>query len=655
MKLALALLLALAPVSEPPSVELLEPIGELDGTGRGPDHPARWESVRLRLRLRNRLGVAVDDVRIDLSLVEGLDRRHPVPGWSFRDLSLDQGLGARTTSEHRLEHPLPALRNAPPAASIAFDVDLRSYRVRTPSLELAFSLLASSAPADQRAALRSLERGYPRDVTERLREDLVHALETAPPRAPTATDALRLLLAVRGLGSLGLASEVPLLLELPERLDAEAWGRAVLALASRMVVASRPEDPRLEVLPRWARQVSTLLLVTARDALAEATREAILSMGMDALPHLIRATGPKASAAVRARAQRLLERLGRATPTAQALSGSLEHRRAAVRALGDVGSPDAVPALVACLSGPNRVAAAARSALVRIGAAAIGPMAETLGRDDDGPTRALLTELGQRHPRALRAVARLYRLPADRRTRPSEIVASVAERRAWERRIRLETEIRDAIEMGAEGAYRTAQDRLDAVRQEAPTLYNRHADPIARIYLARAEQLLDRGDYAAAIEVLASGRAVRALPEIDMRLTDARVALARGFIQLGRLDEADRALEAAPVGTRGDVMETRVRWLEAKTQRALRLNALGEATARVAELRRLAPTRPEVRRLGRRVFLASHWLELFVAALCGLGGLGAMAIGWRRTADRRRVERLTRALDGPPPSSSDLN
>lgn len=639
--LALRLTLVASPVSAGPRVELVDPSGQLDGSGHGPSSPSRWDRVRIRVKVRNHLDVRIDDVRLNLSLLDG---GTPIPGWTFQHLDAAVEVASQGTVTFLVRQELPPLRHAPPADAVAFRVELHSYRVSQPSLGLAFALLSSGAASDQRAALRSLAGAPPESIESRLRRELANELANLPRDAPTATDALQLLLAARAVGSMGLGSEVPSLLALPERLDREAWGRAVLDLASKMVLASGPDDPRLEVLPRWARQVSTLLLVTSRDALFEATRDAILSMGSRAVPALIRATGPDAPHGRRERAQRLLERLGRATPRAQALSGSVEDRVEAIRALGAIGKVEAVPALVECLSGSEKVARAARAALQRMGAVAVGPMAEMLGREGDGPTRALLVEQGRRHPRALAEVADLYRIRREGST-PSEVIRAVAERRAWERTVRLESEIRDAIALGAEGAYRAALDRLDSVRSEDPKVYRRHADPIARIYVARAEQLLERGDFQEAVVVLDAGWSIRPLPEIAMRLTDAQLALARGFTRLGLLGRAEKALEAAPLKQRSDVVEARLAWLNAQIDDALSRNALGEAGTLLERAHELADHPAELEALDRKMFIAKRWLELVVVFGLLLGATTIVVVSVYRRVERYHLEELTRALD----------
>jgi tetratricopeptide (TPR) repeat protein len=348
---------------------------------------------------------------------------------------------------------------------------------------------------------------------------------------------------------------------------------------------------------------------------------------------------------VRARARRLLERLGRGTPQAQVRAGSLAHRARVIRALGDTGDPAAIPALVDVLDGPEAVAEAAARALVTAGPAAIGPLVDALGSPDDAPARSALVRLGRAHPRALRARAAAEGVEVEGRPIPAAVVAELAAVRRATRARALEAEIADAMALGAAGAHRAALARLDEVYAKAPELYMRHADPIARLYVARAEKLLERGDYEAALRVLTDGESVRPLPEIAMRTTDARVALARGFLELGDLERAQEELEAAPVPRRADVLDARRAWLAAAARAALSNGRTGEARRYVDEARRLAPEDLGLRILDRRVALDEH-LAVVLAAALGLPAL-ALALGLvvRSRLERRRLERLAAALE----------
>lgn len=651
------MLAALALAASPAYVEVRSRAGALTGEG---GRTPRWDGLKLSLEVDNQLEVSVSDLIVDVALVEGgSEVPRPIPGWTFRDVALETPMPAEAVTVVDLVTPLPARRRSPPAVDLAYDVRIRAYRVDAPSLELAFRLLASSHASDQRAGLDSFSPApdWPSHRAPELADAIAEALAGLP-AAPSATDALRMLLAVRAAGALGSPRTVEGLLRLPDRLDREVWGRAVLELASQMVVASAPDDPRIRVLPRWARQVSTLLRVNARDAVAEVVREAILRIGARAVPALVRASGgagtpaPRRSRVTARRAARLLERMGRATPGQQLRLRDPEARRSVMAIFAATGRADAVPALVQVLVEANRSstrgeadALAAERALESLGPIAIPGLSETLGAADDA-VRPVLRRIGHRHPEALAAAARThFDFDPSPYPRVEDLVDAIAERSQFDRRSRLEGEIAEAMALGAKSAYRAALSRLDAVYAEDPELYLRNADPIARIYVALAETLLDRGDFTAALTVLAEGQSVRRLPEAEMRMTDAHVALARGYLSLGHLERAKQALHAAPVQSRADVIELRIDWYEDAANRALSAGQVGDARRFVDQARSLAPSRLGLRLLERRVSLAEHLSEALVLALTLPAMLLAVVLWVRRQLERRRVEALARALD----------
>lgn len=643
MELGLALALALT-AANAPYVEVRSSRGALDGPSGGPTGLPVWDGLALAVEVHNHLDVPVHSLILDIALVERLGTETvPIPGWSFRDVAVEATLSPAQSTVLELSRPLPARRRALSAESVAYDVSIRSYRVDRPNLRRAFRLLGSAHASDQRAALVSFEANRGPAPPEVL-DGLLGRLERLP-ASPSATDALRMLLAVRAAGALREARAVPTLLALPDRLDREVWGRAVLDLASRMVVASGPEDPRLLVLPRWARRVATLLRVNAKDAVEEATRDAVRRIGDPAVPALVRASAGRARPA--RRAAKILARMGRASPSLQLDLPSADDRQAIMQIFGLRKQTSAIPALVETLVSPrtSRDRSAAERALEAIGAPTLPALAEALGSTGDR-VRQLLRRLAARYPEALARLARSrFEFDPTPFRRPEALVDAIAERSLWDRRTRLENEIQDAIGLGASGAYRAAIERLDAVYDEDPELYLRNADPIARLYVARAEKLLERGDFDAALAALAEGRTVKPLPEIDMRMTDAHAALARGFLSIGHIDTARQHLDAIPVPGRADVTSLQADWYESATRTALSEGRIGEARRWVDRARSLTPDRIGVRLLDRRVMLAEHLAEVLVLTLSAPALALVLAIAVRRRMERWRLERLARDLD----------
>ncbi len=636
----LALVLA-SLAAEPPRVDVRAARAALEGST--PSQAPQWTGLDLTLNVTNRLPVAVRDLQVDVTLVVGPSAA-AVPGWTFRDTRVEGRVAAQSTVQLPLRINLPRRRHSPAAEDVRFEVEARSFRLDPPALALAVELLGSSAASDQRAALASFEPApwWSETTAARIASPLLLELDRAPDQ-PTAAAALRLLLAVRALGSLQRPEAVAPLLALPASVDKEAWGRAVLDLASRVVAGSDRDDPRIELLPRWARRIATLLGVNARDALDQAATDAILRIGDRAVPPLIGALGGPPERAARARS--LLEAMGRPTPKSQLAVEDRTVRRAVLEALGALSQPDVPPALVEALTGPD--ASFAERALLTQGPPALGPLAERLGGPRDARVRDALTAIGTMHPRALARVAAELGVPPRRGEPVPSIVGRLAAARAGERGARLHALVQDAIRLGAQGGYRTAIERIDRVRVEAPEVTERYADPIARLYVGRAEQLLDRGDYEAAIEVLAAGRAVRRLPEADMRLADARLALARGYLGLGDLDRAKEELDAVPI-PRADAARLGATWQIATARAALDEGRRAEARKAVERARALDRSRPELASLERRLWLIDN---LPVALTFGAGGpalLLAALLAARRRGEKATVEAAARAVDQVP-------
>lgn len=628
-----------APDAEGSRVRIVDSAGSLDGPrARGSEAPD-WDRARLALEVENRLEVPIRDLVLDIELLEmrsGVTQG--IPGWTFHGARVDVVIPPRAQASVRVDQALARQRHFPRAEDVVYEVSVSAYRVDAPSLPLALELLASPHPSDQRAALRSFERApdWPDDFVAMLGEHLERTIRNLPAH-PGPAEASKMLLAVRGLGTLERTEAVPSLLTLPERSDAEDWAKAVRELAHKILEASAADAPRLQLLPRWARRAATSLGVTARGVLAEVSRDALLRMNDAAIPALVRAARFADEAATRNRARRMLERLGRTTPRAQLAVRDHRLRLEIIRALGAVGDPSSAPALVELLDGSAETADVASQALEAIGPAALDAVVSAVGRSEDARARRVLLDLAEASPAAFRALVSREGLP--RQASLDLLVVALAARRAAARRQRLEAEIADAMALGAEGAYRAALERLDAVYADDPELYAQHADPIARLYVARAEQHLRKGDYTAALAALANGRSVRALPEIAQRATDARAALARGYLELGELERVEEELSAAPLGERGDIHALRAELMRREAESALASGNLARARKRVDAARALAPGLDGIAALDRRLLLSEHLSAVALLVALGLLGLFGVAVWARRHLERRRMER----------------
>jgi len=629
------LVCALSASAELPRVEVVDTRGRVDGPAVGTASSPRWDRVEVDLTLVNRLDHAAGDFELEVELV----RTHPIPtsipGWSFvvkRPALWIEGAGRSTIQVAR---ELPERREALPAAEINFRVRLTRYRVDAPDLPTAITLLGSASESDQRAALDSFEAER---LTRSERKAAVRRLASALdrlPRSPSASDALQLLFALRALGRLGASDQVPGLLTLPDRLDDEVWGRAVVDLAGRILRVQQPDEPRLEVLPSWAQKTSALLAMKAQDAVREAVRDAILRMGDAAVPGLMRVVHEDRDPELRERAWRLLVALGRPTVRSQLRLPTRGPELEAIGAAGDLHLEDAASALVELLNRESAlVRQAASDALVELGPAAIPALRARLGQPEDEA--------------AARLMVRIHRRPGGRMAgRPvADVRADVDRIRTRRRRLHVERVTRDieqALALGREGYATEAFRRLDAAFETDADLYMEFAEPIGDLYLDHARALHAAENYDAALEAARNGLSIRWRPELAAVAHRARVALVRGYLALGTWDRAWALLDGRAQDDESRELTVRVRAGEVRAALADGNRGLARALLDRARLR--SPDHPVLRALHHRML----WLENLPTALGvflgGGGALIALGIGLRRRWETVRMERLEAALD----------
>ncbi len=644
---ALLVLIAAAAADEGdrPYVEILESTGAVDGPAESNVGVPKWERVRMELRVENRLQVDVTGLELDIALVSAAKDDDPnvIPGWSFREELTDTLLDALDTAYVRITHQLPARRTSPPADEIAYRVRIVSYRMSSPDLETALRMLGSSRPADQRAALKSYDAEFADEERQRYSDELAIAIGTLP-ASPAASDALRLLFAVRALGTLGARRHVADLLYLPERLDDERWGRAVLDLAERMIDASEKDEPRLSVLPSWARNKSGFLTVRAEDALEDAVREAILRMGDAAVPALLLQSLQAPEPAVRSRAKRLLHALGRSTVRSQLTLRDRDSRRAVIDVLGRFASPEPVPALVELARGRDKeLAQAARAALRSIGPAAVEGIVEALGAPGDDEIRETLVAIGREHPRAILEIVQRYGVAIDKRDAEAVVERLYVHLRDA-RRARLVAEIEHALDAGRDGRYADCFARLDRVFEQDEALYMRYADAISEQYLARAERLLARGDYDAAVETLRAALTVQDTPEARALLSRARIALVRGYVALGELQRAQEVLASIEERTE-ERRDAEGLFLAASAKEAVRRGELSRARQLLDRARAIAPDDASLTLVDRRLMLSENISVVIALGLLVPAGILALVLWVRRRLESVRMQRLEKQID----------
>ncbi len=637
-----------AEVEDPPYVEILQDLGAIDGPADGPVAAPNWERVRLDLKIANRLAHEVRAVEIEVNLVHATVKEAAVPGWIFpHEIIEDTVLSPTTETYLRLSLALPPRRSSPPAEEIAYRVHIVSYRVHPPDLETSLRLLASSAPSDQRAALNSYALGKGQESLEiPAATELADSLSTLP-ASPTAPDALRMLFAVQALGALGAAEHVHTLLGLIEQLPRAPWGRAVLELATRMVAASHPDEPRLLVLPSWARSQSALLTVRAEDALEEALRDTLLRMGDAAVPGLLLASQTSGSTKVRALSRRILHALGRSTVRSQLSLRNRDHRLQVIHVFGEIGAPDPVAALIEVLRArDSRLRESARRALLKIGGAAVSPLVDALGEAEDEQILQTLEVLSQQHgPQVLKA-AEAYGV---HRVGDEKIVAMLARLRARLGRARqrnLETELDHALKLGPGGDYGAAIRRLDAVFEQDKTIYMGRAADIARLYVDRARQLQARGDFDAAAQTAQAGLSIVDTPAGQAVLLDAQLALVQGYTQLGDLDTADAVLTQVRRSQPSEALrKVEGELLMRKAADAFERGDSGLARALVDRARMMGLQSPELQRTHEKLLFAENLAVVVGMSLFAPALVLMVVLYFRRRMHRTRMARLTQAID----------
>lgn len=637
--------------SDRPFVEILQSTGAIDGDSEAGISVPRWERMRLEMRVANRLAAEVRDIEVEVALVSASGSKEsqtsPIPGWSFKQTFDTPLLPALEETYLRIQRELPARRTSPPADEIAYLAKIKSYRLSVPDLDTAIRMLGSSHESDQLAALKSYElpEGTVPEVAAVLGKQLARAISELP-EEPSASDALRMLFAVRAIGTIGDASQIRSLLELPGLRDGREWARAVTDLSTRMLGASEADEPRMRVLPSWARE-DALVRVRAPDALEDVVRDAILRMGDLAVPSLLAEAYLGSVPGVRARAQRLLHALGRSTMRSQLSLRDRHARMQVIEVLGTVGSPEAIPAFAEMLREADiEQRKVVLKAIQHIGAPAITPLVATLGTNNDAPILSALASLGPAANPALIEAAARYGVVREPQEPPEKLIERLAAHLLAERGVRLSQEVERALEIGREADYTEAFERLDRVYAQDVKVYMSFAKPIAQLYLARGERLVARGDYDAAVQTLRDSLGVSRSPEAETLLLQAQLALVRGYLELGDLDRAEATInEADPELSNEESRSAQAKLLSVRAERALEAGDYGRARTLIDRARAMKLDDSAIKSAERRLLLAENLAIIVVLALMIPAALLALVVAVRRRVQAARLRRLAMAID----------
>ncbi len=635
-----------------PHVEILESSGAIDGPGGGIQVTPRWERVRLDLEVVNRLSSNVHQLELQVSLVSAQTgaegRRAPFAGWSFPNIVLEAEVPAGERSYHRIERELPPRRTSPPADEIAYKVELVSYRLSPPDLDNAIELLGSSHPSDQRAALKSFERidSNSSEQVEEIGEQLALALATLP-STPGAAEALRMLFAVRAVGTLEDQSHLENLLYLPEQLDRVTWGKAVLDLALRMVAASEKDEPRLLVLPSWARSQTALLRVRAQDALEEAVRDAVLRLGDKSVAVLLWLAHTGETSEVRARAQGFLRTMGRSTIRSQLNLHDQTARLQVIQVMGRLGKTEVVPALVPLLgTRPKQLSQAAANAILSMKERAIPALVSALGKKNDRAVKKLLRTLAKEHQTALSKVARDQGLRHPGKLSLEALLDQLQGHLRQKHQAQLRMDVQRGLELGKERAYADAIPLLNRVYQESPAIYQEFAPEILELYLSRGRRLLTRGDYDAAIKTMSEALTVQKSAEAKKIIQTSHSALARGYIDLGKLTKAENHLKRAYLAK--ESISYQQLWTELRHAQAKYFYRQGEyALARkyLDHAQKLNPERSALAETNRRLMIAENLVVIGIVGFILLVSILAMILIVRRKNESKKIVQLTEKID----------
>ncbi|MEM7674844.1 MAG: hypothetical protein AAF449_02450 [Myxococcota bacterium] len=642
---------------ERPWVEIIDSTGAVDGPDVSPSDRPFWDRVRLELRIKNRLPKRITRLETELVMLHAASgRNRPIPGWTFRIDFGEEVVAAQSERNLTIERSLPTRRSFPRGDHITYRLRILSYRIHSPDLRTAIELLASPQHADQRAARLSFEDPQHLSIGEvaQIRDEIAEIFD-GDGREPSASDALKLFLAAHAVGSIRLAELLTTMLTVPDRFDRSRWGQAVKELALRMIAASAPADPRLQILPPWAREESALIAVRADDAVEEAVKSTVYRMGDDAVPALIRQAKLAPSAAARRRAQRLLAGLGRATIRSQLQIRDTKTKVQVIRTLGRLDDDAPVVPLAELLGTKNDVVGLEVSrALEDLGPRATSEIIDAVGHIRHKRLHLLLNRFGRRWPNIVRrqAHARCVQLNGRGELSLEQWLKPLIDHRRQVVYRARKRAVQRALAAGRAGRFARAFAFLDKMFVEDRALYMQHAPEIGRLYGDRARLLLAGGNFDAAVRTAKTGLSVFAEPELEALLDEAQRALVYGFIELNDLQQAEEVFAKLSTSRRRDELTGEL-WA-ARDRRAYANRRYDVARAFVDRVRAKG-LQVEVLGVHRRLLIVENYAIILVLSLLLPAAVIAAAFGVRRYWQSARLRRLVRQLDEKTDQAAKIN
>lgn len=623
-----------------PAVQILRSVGRVDGPDPARSGAPHWDQLHLDVVVQNTLPVAAHQLRFGLELLiqpTADAPPRPIPGWRF-SVTPPQSFAPGERRELSLRRALPPRRTSIPAETISYRVHIDGYRIQPPDVTTALALIKSPYPEDQRAALESFDGLAKQDGDPATRQALaeLHEILAQNPARPRPGDALRVLFAVRALARAGDRSAIPRLLIMPDSTATQPWNQAVIQFARRLwpekAALTPPPQPRIEILPAWARHRSPVLQIRSRDAIEDAAHSAVQSLGLEAIPVLVRlaASSPRTRAR---RAQNLLSAMGRDTIASQLSVRSGQVQAETMRALAAVGRDEATPELIARLDHANpTIQSAAHAAIFQLGAKSLPFLLDALGGPRDALVYPIARTLADRHPAAVRRAAALFGIHHGSTTAR---IASVREVRIQARRAQFRAELADTLNALRLGSIPSALARVQRLAKKTPWAFKEHQHEIGAHLEQAARRLYLSGDYQLALDTLQQALRIARTPSRRNLRDEIHGRLAAGYLALEAPERAEDHLKALS-DTSSVGIQIRGRLYLSLSDLAQDQGDIGVARAWLGTAARLRPPPDGLAARERRLWLRDHALSLLVGALLIPFLLLPVVIHYRR----RRQEAL---------------
>lgn len=609
-----------------PLVEIRESIGAVEGEGRA-------LRARFLLKIANHLPLPVDSPEVELELLAAdASDEERLPGTRFTQRFVGVEIPGDEEVDLVAERSDLVPSSVPSPHRIRYRARIVRYCVASADLALLARLVRDGDEGDQRAALDSLATPAPSLVGARV--DEIRRVIGTPPRAPTPEHALVLLLSIRGAAELKQPSLVQSLVSLSRADAAETWRDALTELAARMREGARSTEPRLGLLPAWARRGEP----APASPLDDAVVAALVELADEAVPELVRASVRSSSDRERGLAARVLHTMGRSSPRSQLDLRSRDAQLRWVQVLGELGDPERAAVLAKLATGRDKqVREAAILALEAIGPpsiAALFDVQRSAGAEARSAILRLVERLGVRARAPLATQALRFGVPAEKRMTNSELANAILDDLEVAENAHLEAELIRGLELLRTGPFDEGARVLDNVYAQAPKLYAARSREIATSYLRRAELLASHGNFDVALETLELARTIDDLPELTPLAARIRRSLLEGYLELSDLSRAEDVARALKDDPDPASRALEARFFSRKAELAYLRAELAEARNLVNRARSLSPGLETAERIHLRLLVSENTAVLATFILLTPIGLLYVVLFVRRRISR---------------------